>query len=499
MGRATSGYPIPEGDKAWIKSRFTRLGERVSEVKRLALANGRALSPILVGPGRLGPAAVQVTDWNDATEAGFYWSTSGADHQPYSSTWQGHVDVGQSGRVVQTLTNRLTPGLSWKRSRNVPNVLTSFNGQPDPLGSGEPRGYVEYLPRWSFARTTPTTGAPNGGDYARFTAAGSQDSSGRGFDIYANPDFGDQNYAQALRLRPVWEGEAITIEVWVRSSKALQFRIETRIHDGFNFQGWLAATSSGSYVSVPANTWTKLTRTITPTHTGFLAAQVAAASGVALVAGDTIDGAQFGVSYSKGEWTEWRRSDNILIPAKCVGGTGAAQVLRTIDMQTGRYNFSTGDKYFAMDGIFTDEFREYEVYAEWGTGTTNGGGVRFRQDGGEIAPASGYNYQALWGTGGSVAAQRGGGNQGSFPPEGAQGFQARIRFVNPSYARGAWMQKRTHGHWASYQPNVVADVDSSLIAYDQQILDGFSIYISDQALAGVISSAYGFMYVRGIA
>lgn len=480
---------FPPADKGF-EGQFADALDRVSrqERRRTRLA------------GRISPAAQEVTDWNDATQAGFYWSTGGADHQPYASTWQGHVDVGIDGRVVQTLTNRLTPGLSWKRSRNVPNAATEFNGQPSTYSYGEPRIFVEFEPRWSWARTHVASGSPNGGRFARFTAPASQDSNGRGWDIYANPDFADQNYAQALRLRPVWEGEPITVEAWVRTSKAATFRINHRIHDGFNFQGWLQTFQAGTdTVAVPANTWTKVTQTITPVATGFIAMQVAALPGTAYVSGDTIDGSQFLVRYSQGEWTEWRRSDNILYPAKCVGGSGAAQVLRTIDMQTGRYNFTTGDKYFAMDGIFTDEFREYEMYAEWGTGSTNGGGVRFRQNGAEIAPAAGYNYQALWGTGASVAAQRGGGNQATFPPEGAQGFQARMRFVNPSYARGSWMQKRTHGHWASYVPNVVADVDSSLGGYDQQILDGFSIYTSDQALAGVISSAYGFMYVRGIA
>lgn len=36
MGRQTAGYPIPEGEKGWVKTRLARVGERVSEVKRLA-------------------------------------------------------------------------------------------------------------------------------------------------------------------------------------------------------------------------------------------------------------------------------------------------------------------------------------------------------------------------------------------------------------------------------------------------------------------------------
>jgi hypothetical protein len=74
--------------------------------------------------------------------------------------------------------------------------------------------------------------------------------------------------------------------------------------------------------------------------------------------------------WSGSSWGTWKRSDNIMIPTACVGGTAAAQVDVTatnFDYSTGRYNFRTGDKYFAMDGVFTGEFRAYDVYVEWYT------------------------------------------------------------------------------------------------------------------------------------
>lgn len=472
---------------------FDRLQQRITSLETRL---GRGLA------GRVAPAGQQVTlDWNDATEAGFYWSTgSTPQHQPYSSTWQGDVAPGYDGRIIQTLTNRLTPGLSWKRSRNAPDVATSFNGHANVMSPYDPRMYIEYEARWSWARAQVASGSPDGGAYMRFTAPSSQDSNGRGWDAYANADLANQTYAQALRMRPVWVGEKITVEAWVRSSKATRFRINSRIHDGVNQGGWLQVFQVGANdVAVPANTWTKVTQEITPAATGFIALQVAALPGTAYVSGDTIDGSQFSVRYSRGEWTPWRRSDNILIPARCVGGSASAGVLRPFDMQTGRYNLAAGDRYFAMDGIFTDEFREYEMYIEWATNQTNGGGVRFRQNTLEVAPGTGYEFQALWGSGTSAASLRGFTNQGTFPPEGALGHQARIRFVNPAYPHGSYTQKRMHGKWMTYNPSVSAMVDSNLIGYDQQILDGFSIYTSDQAMAGIIVGADSFMYVRGIA
>jgi hypothetical protein len=202
-------------------------------------------------------------------------------------------------------------------------------------------------------------------------------------------------------------------------------------------------------------------------------------------------------------WGTWKRSDNIMIPTACVGGTAAAQVDVTatnFDYSTGRYNFRTGDKYFAMDGVFTGEFRAYDVYVEWYTGVVNGAGARFRQAGAEIAPAAGYQYQIMYITGtGTPAGAVGSGGQGSFPPNGGQGLQAMIRVVNPMFTAGVSTQKRMMSQWASYISAQAATVNSNLVGYDTQALDGISIYNSDQAKAGVVANSYGFMYVKGIA
>jgi hypothetical protein len=328
MGRATSGYPIPEGDKAWIKSRFTRLGERISEVKRLAQDAsrvGRGLHTALDPLDRLGKYGDQVTDWNNVKETGFYWSSSAAN-APVSGVLYLGVVLYHDGndRVVQKLhrADTTTTSVEWTR---------------------------------------------------------------------------------------YWTGSA---------------------------------------------------------------------------------------------WTAWRRSDNLLIPGTVFGGTAAAQVDRTslFDKHTGRYNAPSGDKYVAFDDVFTAEFRAYEILFQWYAGASNGGGVRFRKDGAEIAPAAGYLYQLMYISGSATpAGLQGATNQGSFPPHAGEGFNGEIWVGEPMYTAGGNNQKRMRGRWAGFNPASTVIAESSLTGYDTQAIDGFSIYLSDQGLAGFTSGAHSWVSVRGLA
>lgn len=458
---------------------------------------------VRVLPGRLQGPGQETANWNYVTEGGDYWSTTGAGNVPYPSTWQGHVTPGLDGRAIQSLTNRLAPGLTWKRARNAPDVASAYNSQPSaalqPLTTS--LGWTEFQPRQSWARTLVGSGAPNGGSFARFTCPSSQDSAGRGWDAYFNLDSSATLVYRQDWLRRVWAGEEITVETWVRSSKALTMRIDARISDGGTVAGggWLTAAVVGPNTAVPANTWTKISHTFTPTADGWVAFKIAAATGVALVSGDTIDGAQFAVRYAKGEWTEWRRSDNVLIPRRCIGGTAAAGVLRPFDPATGRYDLVTGDKYFAMDGIFTEEFRAYEILFQWFTGVVNGAGMRFRQNSIEIAPATGYAYQANYISGtGTPAGIQGTGSQASFPPNGAVGFNGKVWVGEPMFISGTANQKRTRSEWSSWGPTTQATVHAGLGSYDTSTLDGFSFYNSDQAPAGIQAGAFGWISVRGL-
>lgn len=450
-------------------------------------------------PARLQAEGAETTNWNQAIEAGNYWSVPSAINSPFGLTWQGRVDPGPEGRVIQTLTNILNP-VSWKRSRKAPNTPTSFNGTPAASSAANPRWAAEWQSRWGWNRGEQAAGGPTGGRFIRWTCPSSQDSSSRGWNAYYNLDFDPTFYVQEANFRKVWAGETVIVRVWVRSSKAASFYMNAAVTDGYSSRPQLPITISPT-VAAAANAWVEIVGTFTPTATGYLGIGVYGVSGTTYASGDTIDGALFSVEYTQGEWTPWRRSDNLLVPARCVGGTAGAQVNRVgnFDMQTGRYNLTVGDKYFAMDGVFTDEFRAYEVYAEWATGVSNGGGMRLRQNTAEIGTSS-YEFQIMYIVGtGTPAGQQGVGNQGSFPPNSGSGFQVDVKVVNPATTTGNYNQKRFIGQWSSYGTTQAATVNSNLVSYDQQFMDGFSIYNSDQAKAGVVSGAGAFIYVRGLA
>lgn len=118
MVRSSSGYPLPEGLE-WIKTRFGELKENIGEVKRLAQAIAHDLRV-----GRLGALGTEVTDWNLATEAGFYWTqSSGVLNKPPGVSWSsGHVyrnNMATFERVIQDVVMPTTNGgvgnTTWRR------------------------------------------------------------------------------------------------------------------------------------------------------------------------------------------------------------------------------------------------------------------------------------------------------------------------------------------------------------------------------------------------
>jgi len=451
-------------------------------------------------PPRLDARGAQITDWNSATDAGFYWGDAAVTHAPYANRWDGVVSVGQDSRVDQELVNSLSP-VKWMRSRkSVANE--AYNSQPDPTVYGvgangtQPRASAEWVGRWSWTATVPTSGAPNGGAFYRLTCPSSQDSSSRGWNLYDNVDF-MSSVNQQSRMQPSMAGETITVSVYMRCSKAVTAYIMAANGDG---AGNKLEAFAGPNVAIPANTWTLVSGTFTATRDGVWGFGAYLQGGVAFVSGDTLDGAQLQVTYPSGKWTLWRRSDNLLIPVRCIGGTSAAQVTRAIDMVTGRYNITAGDKYFAMDGIFTDEFRAYQMLFQWYTGDANGSGVRFRQNGVEIAPGTGYGYTGIYANGTTLAAIASTANQGSFPASSGNGFSGEVVITEPMSAVGNTNQKRMRAVWHHYgSPEGQTNISSSLGGYDTYHLDGFAIYLSSQGINGVAAGSTAWISVKGIA
>jgi hypothetical protein len=203
--------------------------------------------------------------------------------------------------------------------------------------------------------------------------------------------------------------------------------------------------------------------------------------------------------YNGVSWSAWRRADNLMIPTACIGGTAAAQVDRSANFtpQTGRYNLQAGDKYFAMNGVFTGEFRAYEILFQWYTGDANGGGFRLRRLGADNA-TNNYNYTALYGSGGAAAAISGVTTQGSFPPASANGFFGSIVVTEPMYTAGTANQKRMRGNWGSFSNTQAAVVNCGMSGHDTTAFDGFSLYISDQSRPGNQAGADGWISVRGL-
>jgi hypothetical protein len=69
-------------------------------------------------PTRLGTVAKTVTDWNDATEAGWYMG-NGVTNTPAAGWWMGIVEVHNSNYIIQTLCDFDGAQARWRRVRNA--------------------------------------------------------------------------------------------------------------------------------------------------------------------------------------------------------------------------------------------------------------------------------------------------------------------------------------------------------------------------------------------
>jgi hypothetical protein len=74
--------------------------------KKIVALERRGGGSNFVLPDRLAPGGQVVTDWNNATEDGWYYSTTGASaNAPFNAEWVGHVQNNiTAGRLVQRLT-----------------------------------------------------------------------------------------------------------------------------------------------------------------------------------------------------------------------------------------------------------------------------------------------------------------------------------------------------------------------------------------------------------
>jgi hypothetical protein len=190
-------------------------------------------------------------------------------------------------------------------------------------------------------------------------------------------------------------------------------------------------------------------------------------------------------------WTIWRRTDKKMAPTTSLNITW--------DHPRARATLNAGTKFWSFNGIFTSDFRLYRINFEFFTGQTNGAWFRLRKNGVDEANNH-YNWQTLYIAGtGTPAGAQGVGNTGTYPPNGAQGFNGYIEVSNPMYTLGTQTQKQIRGHWNSFGGASVAIVQGQLGNHDTEAYDGFTLALSDAGLAGVTAESQSWITVEGLA
>lgn len=128
-------------------------------------------------PGRLSPTGAEVTDWDNAVNAGFYWGVNAA-HQPTFGTathWVGQVEVfnddASTVKIVQTLMRPdVSTGPSFKRYWRSDTSAWSAWGYEDAT-AGLPLPISDYgNDNFSFTFTAASWGVIAGSSEITFGA-----------------------------------------------------------------------------------------------------------------------------------------------------------------------------------------------------------------------------------------------------------------------------------------------------------------------------------------
>lgn len=166
------------------------------------------------------------------------------------------VDVVSDGPVAAT-NLAVNPGMERPGATAAIRTNKAYN----PRGVS-PNVSGEYGARWSAVQsfTTGITDHPVGITTAVRHTFAAATGNGRGIDLYANYDVSTFPTTQ-----PVVAGAPITVWGWVRTARARSVQLTARFHNG---TAWVAAATNGPTVAVPANTWTRVSYTVTVPATG---------------------------------------------------------------------------------------------------------------------------------------------------------------------------------------------------------------------------------------
>lgn len=427
-------------------------------------------------PARLGGAdgvAEQVIDWNAATDSGFYQSDSSAWNAPFQFWWNGHV-VNRWGEVVQRLS-RVDASVEWVRSKSGAGANLAYNSNPVSTGLN-----WEWWARWGWTVSYPSSGGQDGGPFIRFTCPATQDSGGRGWDIYGNGQYGSPEVGPgAWTARWVTRGDWIRVRAWVRSWNAASFYVVQRVHNG-------VAWKTGQYAHGPSvpnvpGQWTRMEWQFQAAETGWISSGVYADPGTTFNQADVIDVQWLEWVHVNGVWTRWRRSDRVVHPKSIQGAA--------IEESTGRIVFNDSTSDVILNGCFTGDYKAYRILFQYGSNGSNGGWIRLRTNGNDQSGGS-AEYQGFYTAGTTNTVIRGTGDTISWPAVAGFGFQGELIVMNPLGTNG--LRKRVQSRWGGQGPPTETFMDLNMD--DGNSYDGLHLQLQSNFAPGG-----GWMTVEGIA
>lgn len=193
--------------------------------------------------------------------------------------------------IVKPDLINLFPNPGFESLAGAQNQGMTRNTAQNPRGINS-GNTVEYGMRWSWTLSyltglTPVVGDVTTAARATVPAAGETGVTSRGVDLYCNLDIVPPTSGAAIQ-QPVVAGEVVTLSIYVRSSVATTYALSAKTHDGAG--NWIGSGTSGTAVAVAANTWTRLSVTVTVPAGGlYLAASVRNTVSTTFPTGSTLD------------------------------------------------------------------------------------------------------------------------------------------------------------------------------------------------------------------
>lgn len=194
--------------------------------------------------------------------------------------------------------------------------------------------------------------------------------------------------------------------------------------------------------------------------------------------------------YNGTTWTNWLRSDGLMILGTSVNST--------LDPLSGRWNLTSGSKLWNFNNVFTSDYRRYRVDYSYHTGDDNGLIMRARKAGSDISSSDYYSHVIY--SNNTTPSATGNPAIGYLPIAGnvTFGHFGYIHVSEVMYTAGAQNRKRFDWH-DSHGAGFGNTLGSGWLNNNNtESIDGFTLALSNSGINGLHADSHSWISITGL-